>query len=378
MASPLPVSPVKENKPSLQKMVMTRLSLMSLEQKIGQLFMIAADGDVEKHIRAYHVGGVVLFSRHAETLPQTLQLIEQVRLSSPILPFVAVDQEGGRVSRLPFATILPSARSLRFLPDISLQNIGKLVGWELQALGFNMNFAPVMDVDTCAENPVIGNRAFSQDPYTVARLGSAYIHGLRLAGIASVAKHFPGHGDTSSDSHYVLPIVGQSEDRLHSVELLPFRAAIRAGVDAIMLAHVHYPSLDSTPNLPASLSKPIITGILRQELDFPGIIITDAMNMKAITNLLDSGPAAKTAFQAGVDIILMPSDLPAAYHTLLSAVQNGEIPITRVDESVRRILSLKFRLTDNQPIPFNQRLGNALKTVGSPAHQRWLEQQLNE
>ncbi len=352
------------------------LSRMTLEEKIGQLFIVAADGDLESIIRNYHPGGFILFSRHTPTILQTMQLTEELRQSAKLPVFVAIDQEGGRVSRLPFAVAVPEARRLGALPDASLQNIGSLVGQELQTLGFNINFAPVLDVDTCAENPVIGNRSFSQDPYTVARLGSSYIRGLRLAGIAAAAKHFPGHGDTSSDSHLVLPVVNQSEDRLQTVELLPFRAALRANVDLIMMAHVSYPSLDPTPNWPASLSHPIVTDLLRNELEYSGIIITDAMNMKAITGLKDPGQTAKIAFNAGVDIILMPEDLPTAYLSILSAIQSGEIPLSRLNASVNRIISLKLRLPQDRKKSFSARLKYALDTVGSNEHRLLLQQYL--
>ncbi len=372
-AAPFPVSP--ESGPYA---IEDRIRRMTLEEKIGQLFIISADGDLENLIQNYHAGGIVLFTRHAPNISKTMQLIEKARRASSLPLFIAVDQEGGPVSRLSYATAIPSARNLGMISDSSMQNIGSLVGRELQALGFNMNFAPVLDVDTCEENPVIGKRSFSRDPYTVARLGSAYIRGLHSAGIAAVGKHFPGHGDTRTDSHFELPLVTQSEERLHTLELLPFRAAIAAGVDAIMTAHVSYPALDPTPNWPASLSRPIITRTLRNELEYPGIIITDAMNMKAITNLKTSGMATKTAFMAGADIILMPAHFPVAYHMLLAAVKNGEIPVSRLDASIRRILSLKIQLTDHQVIPFDKRLDHAMKTVGSPAHRLWLERLLNE
>ncbi|MHC1758370.1 MAG: beta-N-acetylhexosaminidase [Negativicutes bacterium] len=355
-----------------------RIRRMTLEEKIGQLFIISADGDLENLIQNYHVGGIVLFTRHAPNISQTMQLIEKVRRASALPLFIAVDQEGGPVSRLSFATTMPAARNLGMISDSSMQKMGLLVGRELQSLGFNMNFAPVLDVDTCEENPVIGKRSFSRDPYTVARLGSAYIRGLHSAGIAAVGKHFPGHGDTRTDSHFELPVVFQSEERLQTLELLPFRAAIASGVDAIMMAHVSYPALDPTPNWPASLSRAIITETLRSELEYAGIVITDAMNMKAITDLKTSGLAAKAAFQAGADIILMPAHFPVAYHMLLTSVQNGEISVSRLDASVRRILSLKIRLPDHQSIPFDKRLDHALKTVGSPAHRLWLERLMNE
>ena len=365
--------PTSQQKP-LENQVDLILSRMTLEEKVGQLFIVAADGDLESIIRTYHPGGFILFSRHTPTILQTMQTTEKLRQSSELPVFVAIDQEGGRISRLPFAVSLPDARRLGTLPDESLQNLGNLVGQELHTLGFNINFAPVLDVDTCAENPVIGNRSFGQDPYTVARLGSAYIQGLRRAGIAATAKHFPGHGDTSTDSHLVLPVVEQSEDRLQTVELLPFRAALRAGVDMIMMAHVSYPSLDPTPNWPASLSQPIVTGLLRNELEFSGIIITDAMNMKAITGLKDPGQTAKIAFNAGVDIILMPEDLPTAYLSIVSAVQSGEIPLSRLNASVNRILALKLRLPQDRNRSFSARLKYALDTVGSNEHRLLLQQ----
>ncbi len=353
------------------------LSGMSLEEKIGQLFIISADGDLENQIRRHHIGGVVLFSRHTSTLPQTMRFIEQIRKSAPLPPFIAIDQEGGRISRLSFATSIPNSRSLGTLSGAALQNIGKLVGRELRALGFNLNFAPVLDVDTCTDNPVIGDRSFNSNPYEVARLGSSYIRGLHNSGILAAAKHFPGHGDTRKDSHYELPVVNQSQERIDSVEVLPFRAAILSGVEMIMTAHVHYPALDATPNWPATLSKPILTGLLRQELGFRGIIITDAMNMKAITGLGESGQTAKSALLAGVDIILMPDHMPSAYNALLSAVKDGEIPVARVDESVRRILALKLRLPKEAAHSFDEKLKYAVGIVGSPAHRRWIEQAMN-
>lgn len=347
------------------------LSRMSLEEKIGQIFVIAPDDNFEQMLRTYHLGGVILFSRHSPNLQQTMELIEQVRLiAGAIPPFVAVDQEGGRVARLDFTTQVPSAHALSTLDEYSLRQIGILLGKELAALGFNINFAPVMDVNTDPENPVIGDRSFGSDPVTVSRLGPAYIAGLQESGIAGCAKHFPGHGDTRSDSHYLLPIVNQNLERLESVELAPFRAAITSGVELIMVAHVQYPALDPTPGWPATFSKPIITGILRNNMGYTGLITTDAMNMKAITDSMAAGPAAVAAFQAGVDILLMPDNLKDAYTALLSAVHSGDIPLSRLDSSVRRILNLKLKLTENsnRNDSFNDRLNFAAATVGSSQH----------
>ena len=367
-----------ENNRSLTDLVERNLARLTLEEKIGQLFIIAPDGDWEHQLRTFRPGGVVLFSRHTPTLAATMQILERVRILSPLPPLLAVDQEGGRVSRLPFATSIPTARKISTLSDPAAKNLGVLVGRELRALGFNLNFAPVLDVDTRTDNPVIGDRSYSADPYEVARLGRAYIQGLHDAGIATSAKHFPGHGDTNADSHLVLPRVELSQERLETVELLPFRAAILAKTDSIMVAHVSYPAWDSRTNWPASLSRPIVTDILRNELGYTGLIITDAMNMKAVSNSFPSGVAAKTAFQAGVDIILMPEDFPAAYAAMLQAVRSGEIPGSRLDESVRRILTLKLRLPDDRDIPYPGRLRQAENLVGSAVHRQWLAQILSD
>ena len=367
-----------ENNRSLMDRVESHLARLTLEEKIGQLFIIAPDSDWEYQLRTFHPGGVVLFSRHTPTLASTMQILERVRLLSPLPPLLAVDQEGGRVSRLPFATPIPPARKLSALSGPAAKNLGMLVGRELRALGFNLNFAPVLDVDTRTDNPVIGDRSYSADPYEVARLGRAYIQGLHDSGIATSAKHFPGHGDTNADSHLVLPCVELSRERLETIELLPFRAAILAKTDSIMVAHVSYPAWESRTNWPASLSRPIVTEILRNELGYTGLIITDAMNMKAISSSFSPGVAAKTAFLAGVDIILMPEDFPAAYAAILQAVRSGEIPGSRLNESVRRILTLKLQLPDDRSIPYPNRLRKAENLVGSAAHRQWLSQILNE
>ena len=362
-----------ETKVSIGERINILLERMSPEEKIGQLFMVAGDGNLGELIHSYHLGGVVLFSRHTETIEQTLQMTQKIRRSSLIQPLIAIDQEGGRISRLSFATPVPSARALGHLDETALLLIGWIVGQELHELGFNLNFAPVLDVDTCDENPVIGSRSFSSDPHIVATLGTAYLRGLRSAGVAGTVKHFPGHGDTSTDSHLTLPVVNQSRDRLNSVELLPFTAATRSGAEVVMMAHVHYPALDPTKNLPASLSGPIITGILRKEMNYDGIIITDAMNMKAITDFTNSGQAALMAFQAGNDIILMPENLQEAYFSLLLAVRNGTITETRLNESVRRILRLKLTLPADTETPFDLLLSRANSSIGSHEHRLGLD-----
>ncbi len=371
------LSPViGEPKPLVTEQAMAQLNQLSLAAKIGQLFIIAPDGNYAEPTgpaTLYPPGGYILFSRHVPTLPATVQIIDKLRASATIAPFIAVDQEGGRVARLSFTTPLPAARALEMLPGENLARIGRLLGQELYQLGFNVDFAPVLDVATRADNPVIGDRAISADPYVVAKLAPAFIHGLQSAGVAATGKHFPGHGDTRSDSHLTLPVVDHSSDRIDTVELLPFRAAIQAKVAMIMIGHLHYPALDPTPGLPATLSYPVISALLRKELGYEGVIITDAMNMRAITDGFESGPAAVLALKAGVDIILMPQNYPAAYNAVLSAVESGEIPLSRLDESVLRVLRLKHRLTAYKPNPIFpiDRL-DAIDNIGSPAHRDWL------
>ena len=382
MAAPLPASnTLSQTGLSRNDRIEAVLSKMSLEEKIGQIFLVAPDSNLEQLLQTYHVGGAILFARHSQGLQQTMELIEQVRLfSGAIPPFVAVDQEGGRVARLDFTTQVPSARDLSNLDENSLRHIGRILGNELAALGFNINFAPVLDVNTDPENPVIGDRSYGSDPATVSLLGQAYIAGLQEAGIAGCAKHFPGHGDTRSDSHLLLPVVTQNLERLESVELTPFRAAIKSGIELVMIAHVYYPALDPAPEKPATFSKRIVTGLLRETLGYSGLIITDAMNMKAITDSLSAGPAALAAFHAGVDIILMPENLDEAYTSVLSSVRVGDIPLARLDSSVRRILNLKLKLTENsnRNESFSTRLSYAAATVGSPQHRALMNKLLQK
>ena len=367
---------IGEPKPLVTEQAMARLNQLSLVEKIGQLFIIAPDGSYAEPTGSATLcppGGYILFSRHVPTLPATVQLIDKLRASATIAPFIAVDQEGGRVARLSFTTPLPAARALEALPNENLARIGRLLGQELYQLGFNIDFAPVLDVATRADNPVIGDRAISADPYVVAKLAPAFIHGLQSAGIAATGKHFPGHGDTRSDSHLILPVVDHSLERINSVELLPFLAAIQANVALIMIGHLHYPALDPTPGLPASLSYPIISDLLRKQLGYDGVIITDAMNMRAVTDGFESGPAAVLALKAGIDIILMPQNYPAAYQAVLSAVERGEISMSRLDESVLRILRLKQHLAAYKPSPlFPVDRVDAINNIGSPAQREWL------
>lgn len=367
-----------EQQLSIYDRVETALNQLSLEEKIGQLFIVTADGSAEQLAdmsRNYHWGGYIFFTRHAPSLIETMERIEKIQSVSDIFPFIAIDQEGGRVARLSFLTPIPAAASLSSLSPESVHNIAELMAKELRLIGFNLNFAPVMDVNTFHGNPVIGDRAFSHDPYIVAQLGTAFIQGLQKNHVAAACKHFPGHGDTRLDSHYALPTVFLSTERLDQVEILPFRSAVLHNSALIMTAHVHYPALDPLANRPASLSYPIVTQLLRKELGYEGIIITDALNMQAITRHFSVGAAAVTAFRAGVDLLLMPQNPNEAYLALLNSVRQGDIPLDRLNDSVRRILRLKYWLKEDnyRYLPFSARLAFARAEIASPKHRQLMK-----
>ncbi|NLN06968.1 MAG: beta-N-acetylhexosaminidase [Firmicutes bacterium] len=332
---------------------------MTLEEKIGQLFMPSFQFDsegkpvkaVNKEIRElleqFPVGGVILFAPNIESVEQTRSLIAELQALSKIPLFIAVDEEGGRVSRLNHAgsrigaTKLPGNAALGKTKDPELAyQVGRLLGRELFVLGFNMNMAPVADVNTNPNNPVIGERAFGGDPHEVARMVARMVQGLQSENVSSVLKHFPGHGDTAQDTHKGTVVLDHDRERLEKVEWVPFRQGIAAGADAIMVAHLIVPQVSGS-ELPASLSAEMLTGILREEMQYTGLIITDALDMDAITDHFSPGEAAVLAAAAGADILLMPESLPAGYQALLAAVKEGRISNEQLDASVRRILQTK-------------------------------------
>lgn len=345
------------------------LASMTLEQKVGQMVMAGFPGyavgsEAIQLIRQHHVGGVILFARNIRdplqvaSLTQSLQQLAQEN-SARIPLFIAADQEGGIVARLRSGTaVMPGAMALGAAgsPDLAYE-AGRSTAKQLLAVGINMNFAPVVDVNNNPANPVIGIRSFGEDPERVAELGAAFIRGQQGEGVISTAKHFPGHGDTDTDSHIALPRVDHPRERLDQVELVPFRAAIESGVDAIMTAHVTFPAVDPTPGLPATLSHRTLTGLLREELGHEGLIVTDAMEMQAITANFGIAEAAVRAVEAGADIVLVawPNDWYDAVRViqaLLAAARSGRISQERIDASVERILRLKFKrgLFDFKPL----------------------------
>ena len=332
------------------------IARMSLEQKVGQMIVVGFEGvrvnaEIQSLISRYFVGGVTLFARNIKSPRQVAKLTTDLqrltRETERRIPlFIAADQEGGWVARLKTgATVLPGNMALGATRSEELaKQAGRVTAIELAAVGINLNFAPVMDVNNNPRNPVIDRRSFGECPDLVSRLGRAYINGLQQNGVLATAKHFPGHGDTTVDSHTDLPTVGHDLERIQSVELKPFRAAIEANVAAIMTAHIVYSVLDA--ERPATLSRPILTGLLREDLGFDGLIITDDMEMKAIDNRYKAGEAAVMAVEAGADIVLTLwtyENQVKVFNALVSAVKNGRISEERIDRSVERILKYKKR-----------------------------------
>lgn len=346
----LPTNPSAEN----------WLHSMTLEQKIGQLMLIgfdrtSIDADLREMITRYHVGGIILFARNVQSPQQVAELTSQMqtlaRESGHPGLFLAIDQEGGRVARLTEDkgfTEFPAAMALTATGDPqNAYRAAAEIATEMRAVGLNADFAPDLDVNNNPDNPIIGIRSFGANPQQAAEYGLAFALGLQENGILAFGKHFPGHGDTSLDSHIDLPLVPHDRARLDAVELVPFRVAIAAGITGIMTAHVTFPAIDSTPGLPATLSRPALTGLLRQQMGFEGLIITDSLEMGALAR---SGyppeQGATLALAAGADLLLFNRDHTmhrAAFDNLLAAVSAEKISIEQVNASVTRILEAKQR-----------------------------------
>ncbi|WP_342505516.1 beta-N-acetylhexosaminidase [Sporosarcina sp. FSL K6-2383] len=325
---------------------------MTLAEKVGQLLVIGVEGtsfsdEMDNLIRNYHVGGVIVMGKNVSTAAEMLQLINNIKQTNEpnkIPLFMSVDEEGGRVSRLPAGiSKLPEAAKMGKQNDKTISyRAGNYVAEVLHEFGYNMNFAPVLDINNNPKNPVIGDRSLGADPELVGRLGVATMHGMMDNGIISVVKHFPGHGDTVVDSHKALPKVEVTLERLRNVELVPFQQAIDKGADAVMVAHILFPALD--PDYPSSMSEAIITDLLRDDMQFDGIVITDDLTMGAIANDYTVPEAAVQSFISGSDLLLIVNGYDNQINTvnaLVAAIEAGEITEERLNESVKRILTLK-------------------------------------
>lgn len=332
-----------------------RLKSMTLDEKIGQLFQIRIDGDVvtdatRQIIATRHIGGIIYFQYNGNlddpirsaAMSNELQSCAMGTDGKGIPLFLSMDQEGGRVTRITGGAEGPGNMGIGASRSTDMARLtGSVFGSEIRAVGANMDLAPDLDVNDNPANPVIGVRSFGERPDIVSQLGQAYIEGLRGTGVIATGKHFPGHGDTSVDSHSGLPIVNYDFNTLDTIHGRPFREAIANGLDSIMTAHIVVTCLD--PNHPATLSPQVIDGYLRGNLGFDGVVMTDSMGMAGITSGYGNAQAAVLAVQAGVDLMSLPPDLDTAWNAVKTAVTNGQISEARIDQSVLRILKLKHK-----------------------------------
>lgn len=341
------------------------LGKMSLREKVGQLFIVRpealaensnaetapatdrVDDAVISRIEEYPVGGIALFSRNITSAEQLPMFISDLQSSSKYPLFIAVDEEGGRVARIANSDFFNVA-SYKSMEDIGksgdaskAEEVGRQIGSYLKELGFNLDFAPVADTNTNPQNIVIGDRSYGSDPALVARMVSAQLDGMHDSGIMGTLKHFPGHGDTKDDTHSGYVSIEKTWDELKECELVPFITALPKA-DMVMVSHITAVNVTSD-KLPTSMSETMITGKLRNELGYDGVIITDAMAMGAVADNSTSAEAAVTAVKAGVDIVLMPQNLDEAFNGVMNAVTDGEISMERLDESVLRILKMKAK-----------------------------------
>ncbi|MBQ7637892.1 MAG: glycoside hydrolase family 3 C-terminal domain-containing protein [Clostridia bacterium] len=382
------------------------LSAMTLEEKIAQMIMPAVrywggEGVTELNstlsslIKEYPFAGVILFAQNTQTSEQTLRLTDSLQKANstegrPQL-FIAADQEGGKITRLQTGTQTPGNMALGATGDEECaRTAAGIIGEELSAVGINVDFAPVLDINSEPSNPVIGVRSFSDNAALTAKLGRGYIKGLQDYSVIPSLKHFPGHGDTATDSHTGLPSINKTYAQIKNQELVPFVEGIAEGAQMIMTAHIQFPKIETSTYvskstgkpvyLPATLSKKIITDILRGDMGFDGVVVTDAMNMDAVAKHFSASDAARLAINAGVDILLTPVDISSSsgianmkryIKNLVSLVNNGSISIKNVNASVERILRLKYRqglFTVYNGSGLDQDIKTAKATVGSEKH----------
>ena len=349
------------------------LASMTLREKVGQMFIIRPDQLVTtlppasthtskaskvksfseamiKVLEDYPAGGFIFFDKNIESKTQIMKFTAQAREVSKYLPFIAIDEEGGKVTRLAGST----DKGIRVKTYRSMEAIGKTgdtanayeagqtIGKYLEEYGFNLDFAPVADINTNPRNVIIGDRAFGSDPQLAAGMVCAYIDGMHESSVLTSVKHFPGHGDTTADTHYGSVTVKKTWEQLLEAELIPFKASFDT-TDFVMIAHISLPNATSDGK-PASLSKELITDKLRGELGYQGLVITDSLAMDAITDQYSQEESAVLAVEAGVDVLLMPLDYTTSFDAIVAAVESGRIPESRIDESVLRILNAKSKI----------------------------------
>jgi beta-N-acetylhexosaminidase len=339
--------------PSDSRWVRATLSRLTLEEKIGQMIGLRYQGrflnrdsaaleELRQWVVDYHIGG---FIQVRGGVYETARLTNSLQRMADVPLLIASDLERGLGNQIEGATLFPPVMSIGATRSEELAYaMGRITAVEARAVGIHMTYAPVVDVNNNPDNPIINVRSFGEDPKEVGRLASAFIRGCQDFGLIATAKHFPGHGDTDIDSHSVLPVITGNRERLDRIELYPFKKAIQSGVLAVMSAHLHVPALDPSPDLPATLSRPILTDLLRGRFGFRGLLVTDALEMGGITSLYTPQEAAVLAVRAGVDMLLIPPDTQQVIRGLVLAVKRGEISGARINGAVRRVLEVKARL----------------------------------
>ncbi len=344
---------------TIEKQAAQLLATMTLEEQIYQMFIVTpeqitgvsvatqAGSATEEALQTYPVGGIVYFADNIVTREQCSEMIANSQSYSKIGLFIAVDEEGGTVARIGNnsamgTTSFPNMKAIGDSGDAQeAWNVGYTIGTEIGELGFNLDFAPVADVDSNPDNPVIGDRSFGTDAALVSEMVQAEVQGFQESGVLSTLKHFPGHGDTATDSHEGYTELNKTLEELYQVEFVPFQSGIAAGADFVMVGHISVPQVTGD-DVPASLSGTMID-ILKNDLGFDGLVITDSMQMEAITDRWSSAEAAVLAVQAGVDVILMPENLEEAVAGIQEALQSGAITEERITQSVQKILETKIR-----------------------------------
>ena len=352
---------VENKEPTVDEKVEKIVNNMTLEEKVGQIFMVAPeavdkDGGsttvvteiIEKELEKYNLGGYILFASNIENPTQTQELINGLKKSSKIQPFVGVDEEGGRVARIGknsamgVEKIEPMAQVGKSQNYERANEIGTTIGKYIKNLGFNLDFAPDTDVLTDSNNTEIGDRSFGNDPEVVGKMATEVVKGLQSENISTVLKHFPGHGGSIGNSHQGFSLSNRTEEELKKCEIVPFKTAIENGADCVMVAHMSLPNVTGD-NIPATLSKKVVTDMLKTELNFKGVVFSDSMSMGAITENYGTGDACVKAVEAGIDMVLMPENLDEAYNAVLEAVKNGKISQERLDDAVSRIIKAKIQ-----------------------------------
>jgi len=340
-----------------QKWVESTYNNMSLEEKVGQLFMVRAfsnqglahENTISQLITKHHIGGLI-YSTGGPVKQAKLNNLYQATTKTPLL--IGMDAEWGLGMRLDSTYSFPWNMTLGAVKDNQLiKQVGRQVGEHCKRIGVHFNFAPVVDINTNPKNPIIGNRSFGEDRVNVTEKSLAFMKGMQDAGVLANAKHFPGHGDTDSDSHKTLPTIAFDEKRIDSVELYPYRALINKGLSSVMVAHLNVPALEPRDGFPSSLSKHIVTDILKDSLNFQGLIYTDALEMKGVSNYSEPGDIDLAAFQAGNDVLLISEDVPKAIDKIIEAYNSGNISEERLAHSVKKILQAKYKVGLNNFIP---------------------------